>query len=58
MGSVFAGAGVNPSDQRRGFWPLLTLTPSFSNRYEGFCPELSLDFVQLVVIVATAGFSN
>ncbi|QNJ05794.1 hypothetical protein SynMEDNS5_01065 [Synechococcus sp. MEDNS5] len=23
MGSVVAGAGVNPADQRWGFWPLL-----------------------------------
>jgi len=27
MGSVVAGAGVNPADQRWGFWPLLP--PSF-----------------------------
>ena len=25
MGSVVAGAGVNPADQRWGFWPLLPL---------------------------------
>jgi len=25
MGSVVAGAGVNPVDQRWGFWPLLPL---------------------------------
>ena len=25
MGSVEAGAGVNPADQRWGFWPLLPL---------------------------------
>ena len=27
MGSVVAGAGVNPADQRWGFWPLLPLYP-------------------------------
>ena len=26
MGSVVAGAGVNPADQRWGFWPLLPLS--------------------------------
>ena len=26
MGSVVAGAGVNPADQRWGFWPLLPIT--------------------------------
>jgi hypothetical protein len=26
MESVVAGAGVNPADQRWGFWPLLPLT--------------------------------
>ena len=26
MGSVVVGAGVNPADQRWGFWPLLPLT--------------------------------
>ena len=26
MGRVVAGAGVNPADQRWGFWPLLPLT--------------------------------
>ena len=25
MGTVVAGAGVNPADQRWGFWPLLPL---------------------------------
>ena len=27
MGTVVAGAGVNPADQRWGFWPLLPLYP-------------------------------
>ena len=27
MGSVVAGAGVNPADQRWSFWPLLPLYP-------------------------------
>ena len=27
MGSVVAGAGVNPADQHWGFWPLLPLYP-------------------------------
>ena len=27
MGSEVAGAGVNPADQRWGFWPLLPLYP-------------------------------
>ena len=26
MGSVVAGAGVNPADQRWGFWPLLPIS--------------------------------
>ena len=26
MGSMVAGAGVNPADQRWGFWPLLPLS--------------------------------
>ena len=26
MGSVVAGAGVNPADQYWGFWPLLPLS--------------------------------
>ena len=26
MGSVVAGAGVNPADQRWNFWPLLPLS--------------------------------
>jgi hypothetical protein len=26
MGSVVPGAGVNPADQRWGFWPLLSLS--------------------------------
>jgi len=26
MGSEVAGAGVNPSDQRWGFWPLLPMS--------------------------------
>ena len=26
MGSVVPGAGVNPADQRWGFWPLLPLS--------------------------------
>ena len=25
MGSVVAGGGVNPADQRWGFWPLLPI---------------------------------
>ena len=29
MGTVVAGAGVNPVDQRWGFWPLLPLTFQF-----------------------------
>ena len=31
MGSVVAGAGVNPADQRWGFWPLLARTGSFNS---------------------------
>ena len=26
MGSVVAGAGVNPADQHWGFWPLMPLS--------------------------------
>ena len=26
MGRLVAGAGVNPADQRSGFWPLLPFT--------------------------------
>ena len=44
MGSVVAGAGVNPADQRWGFWPLLPLSSSCCNRSEGLVPELSLEF--------------
>ena len=29
MGSVVAGAGVNPADQRWGFWPLLPFSSQF-----------------------------
>ena len=29
MGSVVAGAGVNPADQRWGWWPLLPLGSLF-----------------------------
>ena len=46
MGSVVAGAGVNPADQRWGFWPLLPLGRLLllaqCNRSEGLVPELSL----------------
>ncbi len=30
MGAVVAGAGVNPADQRWGFWPLLPLNSKLS----------------------------
>ena len=39
-----AGAGVNPADQRWGFWPLLPLSPSWCNGFEGQVPELPLVF--------------
>ena len=32
MGSVVAGAGVNPADQYWGFWPLLPLGPLFKEQ--------------------------
>ena len=32
MGSVVAGAGVNPAEQRWGFWPLLPLQPKLVQR--------------------------
>ncbi len=30
MGSVVAGAGVNPADQRWGFWPLQPIDGAWS----------------------------
>ena len=35
MGSVVAGAGVNPADQRWGFWPLLPLSSQFVQLVRG-----------------------
>ena len=34
MGSVVAGAGVNPADQRWGFWPLLLLNSQLQKQFE------------------------
>ena len=44
MGSVVAGAGVNPAAQRWGFWPLLPLGFRCMNWSEALDPELSLEF--------------
>ena len=37
MGSVVAGAGVNPADQRWGFWPLLPLSPQLKEQLWEAC---------------------
>ena len=44
MGSVVAGAGVNPADQRWGSGRCCRLGSSYRNRPEGLVPELSLIF--------------
>ena len=44
MGSVVAGAGVNPADQRWGFWPLLPLSSQSQQQVRRLVPELSLVF--------------
>ena len=44
MGSMVARAGVNPADQRWGFWPLLPLRVSICSGYKEHVPELSLHF--------------
>ncbi|EAR18512.1 hypothetical protein WH7805_01717 [Synechococcus sp. WH 7805] len=38
MGSVVAGAGVNPADQRWGFWPLLPLSSWLLEELRRACP--------------------
>ena len=49
MGSVVAGAGVNPADQRWGFWPLLPLYPygRRATHFEELIPGQVWSFVQL-----------
>ena len=42
MGGVVAEAGVNPADQRWGFWPLLPIGSQIRNQFLGLVPELSL----------------
>ena len=45
MGSVVAGAGVDPADQRWSSWqPLLPPRFLLQKRFEGLVPELSLIF--------------
>ena len=44
MGIVVAGAGLNPADQRWGFWPLLPLSLCHRKRSEGLVPDLFLGF--------------
>ena len=38
MGSVVAGAGVNPADQRWSFWPLLPISSQLCVWVWGACP--------------------
>ena len=38
MGSVVVGAGVNPADQRWGFWPLLPLCSKLLLWIRRACP--------------------
>ena len=49
MGSVVAGAGVNPGDQRWGFWPLLPLYPygRRATHFEELIPGQVWSFEQL-----------
>ena len=49
MGSVVAGAGVNPADQRWGFWPLLPLYPygRRATHFEELIPGQVWSFEQL-----------
>jgi hypothetical protein len=49
MGSEVAGAGVNPADQRWGFWPLLPLYPYGHRRtlVRELIPEQLWSFEQL-----------
>ena len=56
MGSMVAGAGVNPADQRWGFWPLLPLYP-YGRRHTVFSELIpgqlwSLEQLQGVYYVA------
>ena len=39
MGSMVAGAGVNPADQRWGFWPLLPLSYKLWKWFEMIVPS-------------------
>ena len=39
MGGVVAEAGVNPADQRWGFWPLLPIGSQIRNQFQGLVPE-------------------
>ncbi len=45
MGSVVAGAGVNPSDQRWGLWPLLPLCSQTLLWIQRACPRVGPHFL-------------
>ena len=54
MGSVVAGAGVNPADQRWGFWPLLPLSYKLWKWFEMIVPSFLCNWAE---IWATASLS-